>query len=80
MEPEMAPLIAQKETYYLRKLYYITYIFGILYFCSTAGTLGGISMNAFTVLCGFIMDRYGIFWSRSLSTIMIRVCHFLVFF
>ena len=30
-------------------------------------------MNVCTVLCGYILDRYGAFWSRTLSTFMITV-------
>ena len=46
----------------------------------TAGTISGISMNIFTVLGGYILDRYGIFWSRSLSTIQLTVGLLLLMF
>jgi len=40
---------------------------------TTAGTLGGLSMNVGPLLCGYILDRFGILWSRCLCTALLTV-------
>ena len=40
---------------------------------STAGTIGGFSMNVMTLVFGLIVDKKGLFLSRSLITITVTV-------